>query len=94
MGAVPVLASVSEREAGVPTAIDPKLRLAGVICRWDWMPTPVSGTVSGALTEELAMVRVPASVPDCMGVKLISRAQLVPGASVAVGVGQVPVPIE
>ncbi len=89
IGAVPVLARVSDWVLDAPTAIDPKLRLDGKICRWDWMAEPVSGTVSGSDAAELAMDRVPVRVPDWVGANVTCRAQEV-AAGIAAPAGQEP----
>ena len=44
-GAVPVLVRVRVRLAEAAMAMLPKLRAEGAICRWDWTPMPVSGTL-------------------------------------------------
>src|SRR5216683_2141673 len=81
MGAVPVLASVRVRGVGEPTAMVPKLRLAGLIWRWDWAPLPVREAVRGRAVREVASERVPVRVPGSVGVKAIWRVQLVEGAA-------------
>jgi len=90
IAALPLLKRVRDRLAGALTAIDPKLRLVGVICMCDCSPTPVSATASGRVDAELAMDSVPAMVPDWVGAKPTCRVQLVPAASVSPGCGQVP----
>src|ERR1700731_154645 len=92
-GPLPVLVRVRVRLAEAPIAMLPKLRAEGVICRRDWMPMPVSGTLMGRLESGVEMARVPVRVPVCGGVKVISSIQLAAGARVLPGVGQVPVAV-
>ena len=89
MGVAPVLVRVSERMAGAPSAIEPKLRLLGEICRCDCAPMPVRGTINGRVEAEVATLSVPVRVPDWVGMKTTCTVQLVPGASVRPGIGQV-----
>ena len=93
MAAVPVLVRVRVRLAEAPTAMLPKLRVVGVIWRWDWAPMPVSGTLMARVEREVAMARVPVRVPVAVGVKVICSVQLVAGARVLPAVGQVPVTV-
>ena len=72
-------------------AMLPKLRAEGVICRWDWMPMPVSGAVMGSEESEVETATEPVRVPVCVGVKVICSVQVVLGARVLPGVGQLPV---
>ena len=90
MGAVPEFERVSERLVWEPTAIGPKLRPVGDICRRDWMAVPLSATVSGAVVAELAMERVPVREPVWVGVKVIWAVQVAFAASVAPVDGHVP----
>src|SRR5271155_5705943 len=89
--AVPVLARVTVRLAEAPMARLLKLSAEGVICRWDWMPMPVSGALMGRVESEVAMETSPVRVPVWVGVKVICSVQLVAGARVLPEVGQVPV---
>ena len=90
MGAVPVLASVRVRGDEEPTVTVPKLRVAGLIWRWDWAPLPVRAAVRGRVVREVAMERVPVRAPMAVGVKAIWTVQLVEGARTPPGAGQVP----
>src|SRR5258708_39560549 len=87
--AVPVLVRVRVRLAEAPMAMLPKLRAEGVICRRDWTPMPVSGTLMGRLESEGLMATVLVRVPVCVGVKGVCSVQLAVGARVLPGVGQV-----
>ena len=87
------MARVRVRLAEAPTAMLPKLRVAGVIWRWDCVPMPVSGALMGRVESEVAMARVPVRVPVWVGVKVICSVQVVVGARVLSGVGQVPVAV-
>jgi hypothetical protein len=91
--AVPVLVRVRVLLAGAPMAMLPKLRLLGVIWRWDWMPMPVRGAAMGRVDSEVARLRVPVRVPDWVGMKVTWRVQLVAGARVLPGLGQSPVTV-
>ena len=57
------------------------------------MPMPVSGALMGRVESEVAMAMVPVRVPVCVGVKVICSVQVVAGARVLSGVGQVPVAV-
>jgi hypothetical protein len=92
-GAVPVLMSVRVWFEEAPTAMLPKLRAEGVTCRCDWMPMPVSVALMGRVESEVAMETVPVRVPVCFGAKVICSVQLVAGARVLLGEGQVPVAV-
>ncbi len=89
-GALPVLVRVKERMAGEPTAMLPKLRVAGAIWRWDWAPMPVRAAMRGTLEAEVVRERVPVRVPVWVGVKEIWRVQLEAMGRVPPGVGQEP----
>src|SRR5580698_7837610 len=91
MGEVPVLARVKVRLVELPRGVSPKARLVGVICRWDWLPMPVSAAVRGRVEREVERLRVPGRVPVWVGVKVTLRAQVAEGARTPPGVGQVPV---
>src|SRR5271154_4701419 len=91
-GAVPVLVRVRAWLAETPMAMLPKLSAEGVICRCDWMPMPVSGTLMGRVESDVAMETVPVRWPVCVGVKVICSVQLVAGARVLLA-GQVPVEV-
>jgi hypothetical protein len=88
--AVPVLVRVMVWFAEAPRAMLPKLRAEGVICRCDWMPMPVSGTLMGRVESEVAMATVPVRVPVWVGVKVICSVHVVLGARVLL-MGQSPV---
>jgi hypothetical protein len=91
MGALPVLVRVKERMAGEPTAMLPKLSVAGAIWRWDWAPMPVRAAVSGMFEAEVARKREPVRVPVWMGVNDTWRVQLEATGRVPPGAGQEPV---
>lgn len=90
--AVPVLARVRVWLAEAPMAMLPKLRAEGVICRCDWMPVPLSGTLMGRVESEVAMATVSARVPVWVGVKVICSVQVVWEARVLL-MGQSPVAV-
>ncbi len=94
MATVPVLARVRVRLAGAARAMAPKLRLAGVICRCDCAPVPVSATVSGRVDAEVVTLAVPVRVPMMVGAKMICAVQLVAGARAPPASGQEPLVAE
>src|ERR1700735_3418164 len=53
------------------------------------MPLPVSGTTSGELKSELAILSVPGRAPIAAGVNVTVTEQLAPGASVVTAQGTV-----
>src|SRR5882757_4835105 len=89
--AVPVLVRVRVRLAEAAMAMLPKFRAEGVICRCDWMPMPVSGTLMGRLESEVLMATVLVRVPVTGEGKVFCSGQVAGGARVLPGVGQVPV---
>src|ERR1700679_599139 len=88
--AVPVFERVRVRLAEAPMAMLPKLRAEGVIWRRDWMPMPVSGAVMGSEVSEVETATEPVRVPVWVGVKVNCSVQVVEGARVLPGVGQLP----
>jgi hypothetical protein len=89
-GAVPVLVRVMVWLAEAAMAMLPKFRAEAVTTRCDWMPMPVRVALMGREESEVEMATVPVRVPVWLGVKVICSVQLVAGARVLPGVGQVP----
>ena len=84
---------LKERTAGEPTAMlnKPKLRVAGVIWRWDCAsPVPVRAPVRGEAEADVERESVPVRVPVWVGVKVTWRVQLEAGARMNPAAGQKP----
>ena len=94
IGVVPVLSTVNERLAVLPTFTVPKISWPGVICRCGCAPAPESATPNGRGAAELAMDSVPVRVPLCDGANATCSVQLAPGASVPPCGGHVPAATE
>jgi len=92
-GAVPVLLSNRERLAEAARAMLPKLSVEGVICRWDCAPIPLRSALKESVESEVVTLTEPGRVPMAAGVKVIWRLQVVLGARVFPGLGQVPVAV-
>jgi hypothetical protein len=93
MGAVPVLVRMRVWAAEAPSAMLPKLRLEGVVWRWDWMPVPVTGYSMGRVEAEERMESSPPMVAAVVGAKVTCSVQLVEAARVLPSVGQSPVAV-
>jgi hypothetical protein len=89
-GAVPLLASTSERFAVEPSAMLPNARLEGVTVSFDCVPIPISGTVSGLLEADVLRASVPVNAPTVVGANVTSIVQLACGARFPTPVGQLP----
>lgn len=87
------MARVKVRLVELPMAVLAKVRLVGVICRWDWLPMPESAAVRGKVEREVERLRAPVRVPVWVGAKVTLRAQVAEGARTPPGVGQVPVAV-
>jgi hypothetical protein len=57
------------------------------------MPMPVRGTLMGRVESDVEIETELVRVPVCVGVKVICSVQLVAGARVLPGVGQVPMAV-